>query len=144
MDSILIDTDILFTNQLDELGNRNYTLTKYNIKEDSMTDIELPNAYLNQLRKKDDFLFISHYNCIQNEGNTISILNLKDTSINSLKFNHNVAKFEMKNNKLLILDNEYVYVYELSSSNQSVNLVEKFIVNDINNNYRISGLFIKE
>ena len=95
------------------------------------------------MKIKDNNLFISNFNPVQRTGNSINILNLEDDSIKKvLNFNHRVEDFDIYEDKLVILDDYKIYIYQLNDY-YGADLINEFNVKNTNNkNYRISGFFI--
>lgn len=133
---------IYFTNWFDTADSEINSLSKYNIQTGILTDIKLSNGS-NQLKIKDNNLFISNFNPVQRTGNSINILNLEDDSIKKvLNFNHRVEDFDIYEDKLIILDDYKIYIYQLNDY-YDADLINEFNVKNTNNkNYRISGFFI--
>lgn len=137
-DSVNVGKDIFFTHMIAQDGKTpSRILSKFNIDTCRITNINLNEYYPDHIKEYKNKLFITHYNAVTNVGNELTILDLTTNKQQLVKFNHNLAQLEIKNNKLYICDYKNIYVYNLND----MKFLYKFKVYDNKQNYRIDGFF---
>jgi hypothetical protein len=136
--SINVDNFIFFTHMMagdDKTPSK--ILSRMNINDGTITNIQLSEDYPNQIIKYKDSLLITHYNAQTNTGNKLTILNLITNKQKIVSFNHTLKQIEVNNDKLYACDDTNMYIYDLGN----YQLLDKFEIKADRKNYRITGFF---
>lgn len=145
----LIDNTLFFTNSLKyhkdygEIPSNG--LSKLDTIQHQVTDIQLPYEYPFQIIQHEGLLYVSHYNLVQGEGDSLSIYNDATGDITTFSFGHKVAQIAIEEGQLYVLDGEKIHVYDIGD-NEIVKKNETEIVSMLDKDvyYYVSGFFIKE
>jgi hypothetical protein len=136
--SINVDNFIFFTHMMaGDDKTPSEILSRMNINDGTITNIQLSEDYPNQIIKYKDSLLIAHYNAQTNTGNKLTILNLITNKQKIVSFNHTLKQIEVNNDKLYACDDTNMYIYDLGN----YQLLDKFEIKADRKNYRITGFF---
>lgn len=116
--SIKVAGDIYFTSQYEISGTAvkgSYNLSKFNIKDKTISNIVLKEDYPFQIINYKDKLLISHYNLVQTQGNKITIYDPKTNEQQGVTLENNLSQIFIKDDKLYSRDGEYLYVYSINT-----------------------------
>lgn len=137
--SLYVDGGIYFTYKMsadDKAPSK--LLGKLEEKSDKVTDIELDESFPNQIKEYSGSLLISHYDLQSNQGNKLTVLDLKTMNKKVIKFDHVLRQIEVKGDKLYAYDGNNMYVYNL----KDFKLLYKYEVKSSRETYRTQGFFL--
>ncbi len=140
------ENKIYFSNQYQDetLGTLSSNLTVFDIEQKSFEQIQLTEYSSNNLIIKDNLLFVSHYDRVQNQGNKISVVNLTTGTINTYELEHTIKQISATDEYFYILGDDCIYKYsydgyqfiKIKNTNISVNRSKTF--------YYIASFFINK
>jgi len=142
--STKIGDDLYFTNQTDEHDQVSTMLTKFNIKDKTILDINLKEKFPHQILNYKDKLIISHFDQTERKGNTITIYDPKTKKQQKVTLVSTLEQIFIKDDKLYSLGDDYLYVYSINNS--TFKLLNKTDVRTKKGDkeyYYLSGLFAK-
>jgi hypothetical protein len=138
---------LYFANQ-DAISDNNdqgsYNLSKFNIKDKTISNIKLNEQYPFQIINYKDKLLISHYTLSQLQGNIITIYDPKTNEQLNVTLENNLEQILIKDDMLYSMDGEFLYVYSIN--NTEFNLIKKVDIHtkkDSSTFYYIAGMFTK-
>jgi len=145
--STKIGDDIYFTNQ-NEISNTSgqgsYNLTKFNIKNKTITDIKLKENYPFQIIIYKDKLIISHYDLVQIKGNKITIYAPKTGIQQVVTLENELSQIFIKDDKLYSMGREYLNVYSIDNTNfELLSKTDIYTKRKDRRFYYLSGFFTK-
>lgn len=138
-DSVAAGDSIYYTHMTSSDGkNPSKILTKLNLKDDTLSNIELSEEFPDHLKIYKNNLYITHYNSVANLGNKLTILNLDTNKKTVLGFNHKLFQIEVGDNKLYSCDKTNMYIYNINN----FKLINEFKVMDDRKDYKVKGFFL--
>lgn len=110
------DGKIYISNQYTDviLATPASTITVFDKATKQFTQIDTKTHYPLDMFFWENLLFVSHYDKVQNIGNTVSIINLENNTIESHTFDHAVEQMLSDSKYIYILDQEKVFKYQYS------------------------------
>ncbi|MBU3093413.1 hypothetical protein KPL35_15215 [Clostridium sp. CF011] len=144
--STKIGDDIYFTNQYEvsDTERGSYNLSKFNIKNKTVSNIKLKERYPFQILNYKNKLIISHYDLVQMQGNKITIYDPGTNEQDVVTLENNLGQISIKDDKLYSKDGEYLYVYSIN--NKTFKLINNVDIYTKRKNilfYYVSGFFTK-
>lgn len=138
-DSFYLDGFIYFTYKMNSEDTApSKLISKLDINKDIITNIELDGVNPNQIKQYNNSLLINHYNLQNDEGNKLTIFDLKTNEKKLISFEHNLRQIEVKDNYLYCFDGDAIYVYTIDD----FKLANKIDINGTRANYRNQGFFL--
>lgn len=138
---------IYFTNQTEIDGineQASNTLTKFNIKDKTISNIKLKEKFPFQILSYKGKLLISHYDLVQAQGNKITIYDPKTNEQQIVTLENNLAQTLIKDDKLYSMDRDYIYVYNINNAEfKLINKVDIRTQKNCNIFFYLSGFFVK-
>lgn len=138
-DSIAIGSELFFTT-----GKKNDDITpstslyKLNLRNYEITNINLNKEFPWQVKQYNGSILVSHFDPMEKNGNTITILEMNSGKIKHVPFEHNLNQMEIYNDKLYVSDDNYIYAYDLNT----FKLHNKIKIECNKKDYKNQGFFI--
>ena len=133
--------DIYFTSLSDTEDKPTNIVSKFNDESRSIETIQLNEIRPLDVAVYDGRLFVTHFNLVQNTGGGLSIYNLKTGELNYYKLEHGAAQMAVANNKIYILSDWKIYIYDIDK----IELIKSIEVNPMDNDFSyLSGMFVLE
>ena len=146
--STKVGDDIYFTSQTEKADmaeQPSNILTKFNIKDKTITNIDLQEEYPFQIIKYKNKLIISHYDLVQGQGNKITIYNPKTGEQQGVTLENNLSQIFIEDDKIYSRDSDYLYVYAIKDTHfELINKVDIHTKKNSNNFFYLSGFFVNE
>ena len=142
-----IEDNLYFTNQT-EMSFRaekpSKTLSKLNIKDKTISNIQLKEEFPFQILKYKNKLIISHYDLVQIKGNKITIYDPKTNEQKVVTLENELAQIHIKDDKLYSMDRDYLYVYSINDTEfKLINKVDIHTKRESKTFYYLSGFIVK-
>lgn len=144
----LIDYEgkIYFSNQYEDeiLGTLSSSLTVFDVNKKTFKQIELNEYSSNNLVVKDEQLFVSHYDRVQNQGNKISVVDIKSNVVETYDFEHPIKQISTADEYFYVLGDNSIYKYSYEDS--QFKLIKKMDISVDNSDtfYYITSFFINQ
>ncbi len=130
---------IYFTSGTDKNDNPTNTVGKVNTADYSLEIIELNENHPLDLAVHNGKLFISHFNVTQLIGGGLSVYDLETKELTEYSFEHGAEQMSIANDKLYILTDWKIYVYDIGS----MELTDTASISPMDKDYSyLSGLFV--
>ena len=145
--STKIGDNLYFSNQTElsfKAEQPSKTLTKFNFKDKSISNIHLKEEFPFQILNYKNKLIISHYDLVQIKGNKITIYDPKNNEQQVVALENNLAQIYIKDDKLYSMDRDYLYVYSINDSGfKLINKVDIHTKRGSKTFYYSAGFFVK-
>lgn len=113
-------------------------LSKLNVNDNTIANIELDENYPYQIKEYGDNLYISHYEPQNRIGNKLTIFNTLTNDKKVVSFNHILRQIDIKDGMLYAFDLKKIYIYDLNN----FKLLKEFEVTPERKNYEAKGFFL--
>ena len=130
-----------FTSLVDSKDLPTKIVGKISTTDNAIELIELSQDYPFDLDIYDDNLFISHFDVVQRTGGGLSIYDLNTKQQKYYELNHGAEQMSIANDKVYILANWTIYVYDA----KKMELIENADITQMDSDYSyLSGIFTVE
>lgn len=133
--------EIFFTSFVDSEKQPAKVLGKINTADNLIEFIKLSQNYPLDMVIYNSKLFISHFDIVARKGGGLSVYNLETKQQKYYKLNHGAEQMAIKKNKLYILADRKIHVYDA----KTIKLIKKVDITQMDSDFSyLSGLFTIE
>lgn len=133
--------NIMFTSLSDRNDNLINTVGVVNTSDYSVKNIQLNQDNPLDLAIYDGKLYVTHFDVVQLSGGGLSVYDFETNELKDYSFDHGAEQMCVVNDKLYILADWKIYVYDI----ESMELLQSTDINQMDNDFSyLSGLFVIE
>ena len=142
-----IGDNLYFTNQTEMSFSGEQpskTITKFNIKDKTISNIQLKEEFPFQILSYKNKLIISNYDLVQLKGNKITIYDPTTNEQKVVTVENNLAQIFIKDDKLYSMDRDYLYVYSINDTDfKLTKKVDIHTKGESETFFYLAGFFVK-